>query len=261
MAFINLSNHIYAQTRQKITPMETTNSVEIVRTGNGWLCAEKPSGMSVHNHPGSDLLCVLERQIRADEDLMVALGAQEGFQIHPVHRLDQETSGLILVATDPDRLRYLSNLFQQGAVQKHYIALVHGNFDPPCDPFQVWDTPLSKQAGGRTDPRGKGKRVRSETRYRIMDQSPHYTLLEIELVTGRKHQIRRHAKLAGHPVTGDTRYGSKRSVEFLRENHAYDRLGLHSFKIEFILDTVPVIITSRQIPRQMTALLDQDRPK
>lgn len=240
--------------------MEETNSVEIVKTGNGWLCAEKPSGMSVHNHPGSDLLSVLERQIHADAGLMTALGAHQGFQIHPVHRLDQETSGLILVATDPDRLRYLSNLFQQGAVRKHYIALVHGNFDSPSDAFQAWDTPLSKQAGGRTDPRGKGKRVKSETRYRVMDQSVHYALLEIELVTGRKHQIRRHAKLAGHPVTGDTRYGSKRSVNFLKENLAYDRLGLHSFKIEFTLDKVPVTINSRQIPRQMTALLDQDRP-
>jgi 23S rRNA-/tRNA-specific pseudouridylate synthase len=240
--------------------METANKIEILRTGTGWLCAEKPPGMSVHNLPGSDLLSVLEQQIQADDDLMAALGAQQGFQVQPVHRLDQETSGLILVATDPDRLRCLSNLFQQGAVKKHYIALVHGRFDPPSDAVQVWDTPLSKQAGGRSDPRGRGKRVRSETRYRVLDQSVHYALLEIELVTGRKHQIRRHAKLAGHPVTGDTRYGSKRSVDFLRENLSYDRLGLHSFKIEFTLDRMPVTINSRQIPRQMTALLDQDRP-
>ncbi len=238
--------------------METTDSIEILQAGPGWLCAEKPPGMSIHNHPGSDLLSVLEHQIQTDDGLTAALGTQKGFQIHPVHRLDRETSGLVLVATAPDRLRYLSNLFQQGVVKKHYIALVHGRFAPSPDSIQIWNTPLSKQAGGRTDPRGRGKQVKSETRYRVMDQSVHYALLEIELVTGRKHQIRRHAKLAGHPVTGDTRYGSKRSVDFLKDNHGYDRLGLHSWKIEFVLDRVPVTITSRKIPGQMTALLEND---
>ena len=235
------------------------NNIEIVTAESGWLCAEKPSGMSVHNDPGNDLLSTLERQIKVDARLTAALEAEKGFQIHPVHRLDQETSGLILVAADPDKLRILSNLFQQGSVKKTYIALVHGNFNLPCDGVQVWDTPLSKESGGRTNPEGKGKRVRSETRYRIIDQSIHSALLEIELVTGRKHQIRRHAKLAGHPVTGDTRYGSKRSVDFLSKNFAFDRLGLHSFKIEFILDKVPITINSSKIPQQMTDLVEQDR--
>lgn len=235
------------------------NNIEIVTAEKGWLCAEKPSGMSVHNDPGSDLLSTLERQIKVDPRLAEALGAEKEFQLHPVHRLDRETSGLILVAADPDKLRLLSNLFQQGAVKKTYTALVHGNFDTPWDKIQVWDTPIAKESGGRTDPGGKGKRVRSETRYRVIDQSIHYALLEIELVTGRKHQIRRHAKLAGHPVTGDTRYGSKRSVNFLSKNFAFDRLGLHSCKIEFILDKIPITINSSRIPRQITDLVEQDR--
>jgi RluA family pseudouridine synthase len=235
------------------------NNIEIVTAESGWLCVEKPSGMSVHNDPGNDLISTLERQIKVDDRLAEALGTEKGFQLHPVHRLDRETSGLILMATDPDKLRTLSNLFHQGDVKKSYIALVHGNFDLPWDGIQVWDTPLSKESGGRTDPGGKGRRVRSETRYRVIDQSIHYALLEIELVTGRKHQIRRHAKLAGHPVTGDTRYGSKRSVNFLSKNFAFDRLGLHSSKIEFILDKVPITINSSETPGQMTDLVEQDR--
>lgn len=235
------------------------NTIEIVTAHRGWLCAEKPSGMSVHNDPGNDLLSILERQIQGDGPLAEVLGAEKRFELHPVHRLDRETSGLILMAADPDKLRSLSNLFQQGEVKKTYIALVHGNFDLPYDRIQVWDTPLSKESGGRTNPEGKGKRVRSETRYRVIDQSVHYAILEIELITGRKHQIRRHAKLGGHPIAGDTRYGSKRSVDFLKKNFAFDRLGLHSLKIEFILDKIPITISSSQIPRQMTDLVEHDR--
>jgi 23S rRNA-/tRNA-specific pseudouridylate synthase len=74
--------------------------------------------------------------------------------------------------------------------------------------------------------------VACETRYQLVDQSAHYSLLKIDLITGRKHQIRRHAKLSGHPVTGDTRYGSKKSIEFLKNNCSYTRLGLHCHSIE-----------------------------
>ncbi|MBI9089964.1 MAG: RNA pseudouridine synthase [Desulfobacterium sp.] len=239
--------------------MTQIDTIDILKTGQGWLCVEKPSGMSVHNEPGHDLLSILATQIRGDEALMTTLGIDGEFQIHPVHRLDRDTSGVILVATQPEALSALSTLFQTGAVKKTYIALVHGNFDLPAGAVQVWDTPLSKEAGGRTDPKGRGKRVKAETRYTVLDQSVHYALLEIELLTGRKHQIRRHAKLGRHPVTGDRRYGSKRSVAFLGENHDFHRLGLHAFSIEFVMDAVPHAIRSRSIPREIQALLDQDR--
>ncbi len=239
--------------------MTQIDTIDILKTGQGWLCVEKPFGMSVHNEPGRDLLSILANQIRGDEALMTALGIDKEFQIHPVHRLDRDTSGVILVAVQPEALSALSVLFQTGAVNKTYIALVHGNFDLPPGAVQVWDTPLSKEAGGRTDPRGRGKRVRAETRYKVLDQSVHYALVEIELLTGRKHQIRRHAKLGGHPVTGDRRYGSKRSVAFLSENQDFHRLGLHSFNIEFVLDQVPHAIRSRSIPQEIQTLLDNDR--
>ncbi len=239
--------------------MTQIDTIDILKTGQGWLCVEKPFGMSVHNEPGHDLLSILATRIRGNEELMTTLGIDGGFQIHPVHRLDRDTSGVILVATQPDALSALSTLFQTGAVKKTYIALVHGNFDLPPGAVQVWDTPLSKEAGGRTDPRGRGKRVRAETRYKVLDQSIHYSLVEIELLTGRKHQIRRHAKLGGHPVTGDRRYGSKRSVAFLRGNQDFHRLGLHAFSIEFVIDEVSHAIRSRSVPREIQALLDNDR--
>jgi 23S rRNA-/tRNA-specific pseudouridylate synthase len=68
----------------------------------------------------------------------------------------------------------------------------------------------------------------------VLQKSSRYSLLEIELMTGRKHQIRRHAKLSGHPVTGDTRYGSKNAIRYLRNILSYHRLGLHCKCLEFV---------------------------
>lgn len=231
-------------------------NIQVVVRGNGWLCIEKPAGISVHNEPGHDILSLLAEQLFPP-------GANRTL-LQPVHRLDKETSGLLLLATTPDMITHLSELFAKGEVQKKYLALVHGTFDMAKETVSVWDTPLSKEAGGRNHPAGKGKKVTAITQYKLLEQTPHYALLEIELFTGRKHQIRRHAKLAGHPVTGDDRYGSLRSIQFLKENCNYHRLGLHAFALSFqaslpdCQSPSPIVITSDMIPSEMKTLLKQD---
>lgn len=225
--------------------------IHIAARGTGWLCIEKPAGISVHNEVGKDIVSILGAQFPHKDP-------KENL-LQPVHRLDKETSGLLLLATKSEVLTRLSAMFAQGEVKKKYLALVHGNFDMNAETTSLWDTPLSKEAGGRNNPAGKGKKVTAMTRYTLLEHSPRYTLLEIELLTGRKHQIRRHAKLAGHPVTGDSRYGSQRSIQFLREKCNYHRLGLHAFQLSFLDESSQVSITSDQVPLEMNALLEQDR--
>ncbi len=227
------------------------DKIHIAERGKGWLCIEKPAGISIHNEPGKDIVSILGAQLFGLEKT----GEKQNL-LQPVHRLDKETSGLLLLATVPEVLTRLSALFARGEVKKKYLALVHGNFDlsQEC----LWNTPLSKEAGGRNNPSGKGKKVAAVTQYKIFSQSPHYALLEIELLTGRKHQIRRHAKLAGHPVTGDSRYGSQRSIQFLKEKCNYHRLGLHACKLGFQDQSSWITITSDRIPLEMDSLLKQD---
>lgn len=226
-----------------------TEPIHIVEQGEGWVCVEKPGGMSVHNDPGKDLISVLSG----------TFGKPGGRTIlQPVHRLDRETSGLLLLALDRQTLARLSNVFATGKIKKTYKALVHGNVDLSSKNPGTWDTPLSKQAGGRTDPRGKGKRQTAVTRYRVIEQSPHYTLLEIELRTGRKHQIRRHAKLAGHPVVGDKRYGSPRSIAFLKEHRNFTGMGLQAYRLEFQDQGKTVALELPDLPPDTARLLRED---
>ena len=237
--------------------------IHILDFQKGWLAVDKPCGLSVHNDPGNDLVSAVYDRIRSDALLTKHLGIDALSQVHPVHRLDKETSGVILFATDMNVLGHLSELFEKGRVKKRYLALVHGGFDQETGSHQyhIWDYPLSKTAGGRENPVGKGRIVNCMTRYRVLQQSSHYSLLEIELMTGRKHQIRRHAKLSGHPVTGDKRYGSKRSIHYLRNTLSYHRLGLHCKSVEFVppAQKKEVCITSQNPLTDMVQLLSDDR--
>lgn len=238
------------------------DQIQILEMQNGWLAVDKPCGISVHNDPGHDLVSILPAMIGSDPLWADCLKVVSPFFVRPIHRLDRETSGVILLSTDDIILRRLSELFAAGNVRKLYLALVHGSFDETAAPpgYQTWEFPLSKTAGGRNDPAGKGRRVKCSTRYRVLQQSPRYAFLEIELQTGRKHQIRRHAKLFGHPVTGDTRYGSKKSIDYLRNTLSYSRLGLHCRQLEFIPpgQEQKVCITSKNPLTEMTQLLAED---
>lgn len=225
--------------------------IKISGQGKGWVCVEKPAGISVHNDPGQDIISLMA----SNPVLASHINKGPNTFVQPVHRLDKETSGLLLLATGPETLTRLSGLFADGKVKKTYLALVHGHLKKNKG---MWSFPLSKEAGGRNHPAGRGKKVRAQTRYMVLEQTPHYTLLEIEPLTGRKHQIRRHAKLAGHPLTGDSRYGSKRAVAFLSEHMDFHRLGLHSLCLGFKDGDNQVRLTSQHPPLEMERLLNQD---
>jgi len=221
--------------------------INLIQKTKDWICVEKPTGISVHNEPGRDLISLLKEQLDQSPEIL-----------QPVHRLDKETSGLILMATTPASLTRLSDLFARGRVKKQYMALVHGNFSQDQEKG-CWEIPLSKQAGGRQNPQGSGNRQRAVTRYKVVDQSLHYALLEIDLLTGRKHQIRRHTKLAGHPVVGDTRYGSPRSIAFLREKRGFLRMALHAFQMSFQDHDTQVDLRCDPLPAEIQDLIASDR--
>ena len=232
----------------------------VVGSGPGWLVVEKPCGMSIHNEPGYDLRSVVQDGLR--QGCVPGLG-RPPVTVHAVHRLDRDTSGIVLLAADPDRLSFFGDQFAAREVRKRYFALVHGRMDNGTDDrFRMaWTWPLTTAAGGRKDPRGNGPRLPCMTRWRTRERSDHFTLIECQPETGRKHQIRRHAKLAGHPVAGDRRYGSARSRDYLWRHFKFNRLGLHAHSLTIRVpgQTQPVTFCSAGLPPAMRRLLDADR--
>lgn len=204
-------------------------SIPILAMGSGWLAVDKPANLSVHNEPGKDLCSIVKMNIEGAPKLRCRLEYHEKYGVHPVHRLDQETSGVILLSCRKDVFRYFADQFAAQTVRKIYIALLHGFLALPgeSDGRGEWSWPLSPKPGGRNQSAGKGLKQACHTRFRILQYSRHYTLIECEPSTGRLHQLRRHAVLAGHSIVGDRRYGPRRALQFLSTKMNFNRLGLH----------------------------------
>lgn len=233
--------------------------VPIIGHGRGWLVVEKPSGMSVHNDPDKDLCALLNLYLLSNPETAESVAYDIQYGLHPVHRLDKETSGVILLSCRRRVFDHCARQFAQGHVTKRYLAVVHGAV-PAKTQWDLWRWPLTPKASGRRSPQGSGRRSPCKTHYRCLRHSQHYSLLECRLDTGRTHQIRRHAVLAGHPLVGDRRYGSLRACRYLEKNYNFNRLGLHSTSLSIQIPNLEghQHFKSEGLPQVLEQLLLQD---
>ncbi|WNJ94770.1 23S rRNA pseudouridine(955/2504/2580) synthase RluC [Vibrio ruber] len=183
------------------------------------LVLNKPSGTAVHGGSGLKFGAI---------EALRALRPQARF-LELVHRIDRDTSGILLVAKKRSALRHLQAQFRDKSVQKHYNALVMGTWDAKCRNINA---PLLKNEVNsivRVNPQGKA----SETRFKVIEAFAQATLIQASPVTGRTHQIRVHTQYAGHPIAWDDRYGDPRFDAYTGKL-GLDRLFLHAAQIRFI---------------------------
>jgi len=239
-----------------------SDSLLIAAAGPGWLVVDKPAGISVHNDPGQDLCSRVTAMLNRDPQLAEKAGFVPAAGVHAPHRLDRDTSGLVLLCCSAPVLHYYGEAFQARRIGKGYLAILHGRLEAPAGDQRsgLWAFPLARSSGGRNNPSGNGKRVASRTAFQVMQHSAHYSLVACAPLTGRKHQIRRHAKLVGHPVVGDRRYGSPRSLRYLRETAGFERLGLHAYGLDLPLPqkTERRMVFSPTLPQAFIGLLVGD---
>ena len=177
------------------------------------LVASKPAGMlstPAPEAPGATLPDALKAQ---------------GFRVLPVHRLDREVSGAVVVALDEATRAALEEAFRARSVHKTYWALAQGHVRPETGAFKY--PLLEEHAFARVSAAGK----KSETRYRTIETLPSTTCVEIDLVTGRYNQIRVHFAHAGFPLVGERKYArGKDSPVKIRSR----RVALHAWRLRFV---------------------------
>jgi 23S rRNA-/tRNA-specific pseudouridylate synthase len=166
--------------------------------GDGVIAIDKPAGWLVHaGAEGQDSPIIgdwLEVQLAAQLTAQPGTGERPApFKPAPVHRLDLETSGIVLFATTGEAAGRMGKLFTDHGVAKTYVAIVHGR--------------CRKKGIIRTKLRQDGKSVDAVTRYRTLEWIGPYSLVSLKPEHGRKHQLRRHMATFGHAIVGDDRHG------------------------------------------------------
>jgi 23S rRNA pseudouridine955/2504/2580 synthase len=150
------------------------------------------------------------------------------------HRLDRQTSGVVLVGKTAAGLRGLTSALKKGELKKHYLALVAGVVESPRGRI---DQPLHREALFKSDrPRVRPDRrlgKRAITDYRLLAARGGYSLLSVFPRTGRTHQIRVHLAVAGHPIAGDSTYGNRDDNARMKGHHGLWRQWLHAFEVRF----------------------------
>jgi RluA family pseudouridine synthase len=169
-------------------------------------------------------------------------------RIFIVHRLDRDTSGIMIFAKNPHAKSVLQDNWEK--TSKHYLAVVHGEMPEPSGTLTSYLTENKGLNVYSTEDKQAGKR--STTKYKVIKSTKNYSLLDLELVTGRKHQIRVHLADAGHPVTGDRKYGIKATKSDSRDRGKVDSryLALHAYKLtcNHPYNDKPMIFTSPPPP-------------
>jgi len=216
----------------------------IIHEDERLLVLDKPAGLAVHG--GSGLSFGIIEALRA---------ARVGETLELAHRLDRDTSGILLITRKPSALRALHALLRDGAVEKSYLALLVGRWELGR---KLVDAPLLTDArvGGertvRVGPGGKSAR----TQFALVQQfGAQASLVEAALHTGRTHQIRVHAAYCAHPVAGDAKYGDAAANQRLREL-GLNRMFLHAHSVAFDWPQGGQVSVSAPLPQDLKAVLD-----
>lgn len=216
----------------------------------------KPAGMVVHPGAGNP-----------DKTLQNALlyhrpQLSEVTRAGLIHRLDKDTSGLLIVAKTVEAHTHLVKLLQDRHIHRHYVALVKGHIVAGS----TIDEPIARHPRNRLKMAVSNGGKAAITHYRVLERFEHYSYLAVKLETGRTHQIRVHFSQHNLPIVGDELYAGRRhAAKCLPDNlrellHNFPRQALHACKLEFIHPILEKnICVSADIPQDMQQLLNELR--
>ena len=229
--------------------------LDIVIQTEDYVIVNKPSGLA--SQPGSGT--------RPGESLVEYLwewGRREGLDFKPTiaHRLDQETSGMLIAALHGDTLRDFTRMIREHEVEKFYFALVKGNLKKEKGTISESLTRTDAAKGSKMKVGESGKDAKEAvTHYRVKQHYEGYDLVKIKLETRRMHQIRAHFASIGHPLLGDTRYGDFALNREVKKTLGLHRLFLHSCRLEFVWQGERKVFDC-PLPKELQSVIDKLKP-
>lgn len=248
---VKQNDHIIV-TEQEVVEADITPenlNLDIFYEDNDVAIVYKPKGMVVHPSPGHYTGTLVNGLMYQIKDLSGING-----EIRPgiVHRIDMDTSGLLMVAKNDIAHRRLVEQLMAKSVKRKYVALVHGNI--PHD-YGTVDAPIGRNKKDRQAMAVVDDGKEAVTHFNVLEHFKDYTLIECELETGRTHQIRVHMKYIGFPLVGDPKYGPKKTLDIGGQALHAGVIGFeHPVTHEYIERTA-------KLPQEFEDLLDDIRKR
>lgn len=193
-----------------VKPLDLTPEnipLDIVYEDDDVIVVNKPQGMVVHpsaGHPDHTLVNALLYHTRN------LAASPEGFRPGIVHRIDKDTSGLLMIAKNSQARESLEKQLANKTNERYYLAIVHGNFGEENGKI---DAPIGRNPNDRKKMAVVENGKNAVTHFKVLEQFKNYSLIKCKLETGRTHQIRVHLSYIGHPVAGDPLYGPKKTLK------------------------------------------------
>jgi 23S rRNA pseudouridine1911/1915/1917 synthase len=211
---------VFMSPPEPIEPGPEPIPLDVVYDDKDIIVINKPAGLTVHPAPGHTGHTLVNALLSRYPEI-----AHTGEPDRPgiVHRLDKDTSGLMLIARNNEAYRNLISQFKSHTVNKSYLVLVKGKLETK---YGIIEAPIGRDPENRQRMAVVEEGKEAKTTFRVKEYYDSYTLLDIKLDTGRTHQIRVHMAAIGYPVVGDTVYGVKSIYTNRQFVHAY-KLGFH----------------------------------
>jgi len=185
-------------------PTKKLPPLKVIEETDAWLVIDKPTGLLVHPDAGTEHGTLVDLLVAHDPK--IAKVGEDPSRPGIMHRLDKDVSGLMVIAKTQDAYDHLKKQFAEHSVEKRYLALVHGEL--PHDQDDITFRIARSSRGGRMAaiPSGSKEGKAARTHYNVIKRFRGATLVELEIFSGRTHQIRAHMHGLGHPVIGDSLY-------------------------------------------------------
>ncbi len=225
-----ISEEFFADNASEEAFMKLTPKLDIIYEDDNIMLLDKRPGLIVHSDDNEDVNTLISHVkaylYRKGEYIPKD---EQSFAPALCNRIDRNTGGIVIAAKNAEALRVMNDKIKNDELSKFYLAAVHGRLVKKSDTLTGY---LKKDSSNNivdiiTSPRPGYKEI--VTKYRVLDEKHNLSLVEVELVTGRTHQIRAHFSSIGHPLLGDGKYGINRNDKKL----GYKFQALYSYRLEF----------------------------